>query len=354
MKRLTILVLVFFAIPISLVAQQPENVQRTLLTKRTATWCGPCGSWGWQMFEHLLDENEGKAILLAAHHSGDLHSNVAEDITDNFTSFSQPRFFLNHTDQNTTSGNWASKADDIKSQVDEAFNNQTPIANVGFTALEEPIAGIITIEANVEFFQPANGDYYLGVYVVESNIINFQASQGNNANHAKVLRSSFTSNSFGVPIVNGDVTAGETFHLGTEKFEQINLQDSPDIEYVAIIWKKVGNNYQVVNVHLETETELTVSNTSELDASIADFTISPNPSTTNVQIELNLNDNYNNLELEIWDVSGKAVWQVETGNFSKGSHHFEISKSDLGTAGQFYVKLSIENKIKTKSLMIFN
>lgn len=353
MKKFTSSIFIFFFFASFIFAQDVEQVQRTLITKRTATWCGNCGSWGWQMFKHLLDENEGNAVLLAAHHSGDLHNSVAEAITDNFTSFSQPRFFLNHTDQNASSGNWSSVAGDMKTQIDNAFQNQNPIANVGFTVWEEPTDGTLGIQAKVKFFEDADGEFYLGIYLVENNIISFQASQGNNANHAKVLRAAFSNSAFGIPITSGSVNQGQEFSFIPDDFNTMNLVPTANHEFVGIIWKKVGANYEVVNVQLVEETEVNVSNVTEVDAGLATFNISPNPANSIAQLELNLFQKVEAMELSIFDASGKMVWQVGNGDFEKGTHHFQIQKSQVGASGQYFVRLKIGNQVSTKNL-IFN
>ena len=36
-----------------------------VIGKRTATWCGPCGSWGFPQFEALKDTYKNKALFMA-------------------------------------------------------------------------------------------------------------------------------------------------------------------------------------------------------------------------------------------------------------------------------------------------
>ena len=53
-------------------AQEVPEVQRPLVTKISATWCPPCGGWGWTLMEELVIDNEDKATLIVAHHDGQL------------------------------------------------------------------------------------------------------------------------------------------------------------------------------------------------------------------------------------------------------------------------------------------
>lgn len=92
MNKKTFMLLVAALFIMKAAAQQVEEVQRTLITKRTASWCINCGTWGWTLFDGLVADNEDKSVLIAAHYDGDLENAAAEEITDNFGGFYQPRF----------------------------------------------------------------------------------------------------------------------------------------------------------------------------------------------------------------------------------------------------------------------
>ncbi|MEK7257887.1 MAG: Omp28-related outer membrane protein, partial [Bacteroidota bacterium] len=237
----TILLLSFFIFQAA--AQQIEAVQRSLITKRTATWCPPCGAWGWTMFDNLIADNQDKAVFFAAHFGTSLLANtVGEELTDNFGAAYQPVFYLDEVNQNATSGNAASTRTAIKTKVDDAFAAE-PIANSTFKPTWQN--GQIKVDASVKFFQATEGDFYLGVYLVEDNVLEYQASIGNNAVHHQVLQASFSTSTWGEPLANGSVEADATF---TKSFS-LEAEDpaTHDYEVVGVIWKKVGSKYQVVN-----------------------------------------------------------------------------------------------------------
>ena len=39
-------------------SQDVPEVQQSLITKITATWCPSCGGWGWTFFENILADND--------------------------------------------------------------------------------------------------------------------------------------------------------------------------------------------------------------------------------------------------------------------------------------------------------
>ena len=81
-------------------SQDVPEVQQSLITKITATWCPNCGGWGWTFFENIYDDNADKALLIAAHYSGELQTSVSSDFADNFNISYQPFFILGNENQN--------------------------------------------------------------------------------------------------------------------------------------------------------------------------------------------------------------------------------------------------------------
>ena len=93
-SKITLLVLlIFFGFAMS--AQVPDAPQTSMpvITKIAATWCPPCGSWGWDFFEHMLEDNTDDAIIMAVHHSGDLVNPTASALTSNLNASSQQDSF---------------------------------------------------------------------------------------------------------------------------------------------------------------------------------------------------------------------------------------------------------------------
>ena len=344
MNKKTFILLIAALFVLKAAAQQVEAVQRTLITKRTATWCSNCGSWGWTLFEGLIEDNEDKAVLMAAHYSGVLENAAAEEITDNFGGFYQPRFFNNETDINASSSSIATKRSEVKAAVAAAFNT-TPIANVGFAPTFSN--NLLSVEAKVKFFQQASGEYYLGIYLLEDNVIEYQASIGNNANHKRVFRYSFTDETFGKLITNGSVNAGSEFNLTFGL--QIGAVQGHDYEVAGIIWKKENGKYVPVNTWSAT----TIGSASAIaDVSgINRFEITPNITANQATININLHNNLPNASLEIINIHGKIVAKIESGPFAKGLQSFPIDKSIVGANGLYFVRLTDGRKVCTRRVV---
>lgn len=325
-------------------AQQVEAVQRTLITKRTASWCPNCGTWGWTLFEGLIADNEDKAVLMAAHYSGNYETQAATDITDNFGGFYQPRFFLNETDINATSSNGSEKRMEVKQAVDEAFS-QMPVANVGFAPVFAD--NTLSVEAKVKFFQDADGEYYLGLYLLESNFTGYQSGIGSDATHHKVLRYSFTDDSFGLPVVNGPVSAGAGFDLSFHL--EIGAVEGYDYEVAGIIWKKENDKYIPVNTWSTSDIG-TGTATNEVPG-VLSFEITPTVATDQATIHIDLLHNLPDATLDIFNVEGRLVAHIGKDVFTRGTHTFPIDRSTTGNNGLYFVRLSDGKNVTTKKVV---
>jgi len=185
MKKIFTLIFLSSLFSTSFFAQEVPEVQRPLLTKISATWCPPCGGWGWTMMENMVIDNDEKATLIVAHHDGQLVTAAGDAFSTNFNSPYQPFFYMYNDDLGATPGNAAAKRTEIKDLVDvEAA--KSPMVNAGMILTLDGTS--LQIDTKTKFFQATSGEYYLGIYAVENEVVNFQQGQGNNAIHEKVLR----------------------------------------------------------------------------------------------------------------------------------------------------------------------
>jgi len=128
MKKTITLFLLFCGINSAMLAQDVPEKQQALITKIAADWCSPCGTWGWTMFENLIQDNDANAVLITAHHSGNLVTQTSSAFADNLNHISQPRFYLGNQDQAINSISIESKRQSIKEAVDN-LATQAPIVN---------------------------------------------------------------------------------------------------------------------------------------------------------------------------------------------------------------------------------
>lgn len=336
MKKSTFTLLLAALFVIQGIAQQVEQKQRSLITKRTATWCPFCGGWGWSLYNGLISDNLDKAVLIAAHFDDPLTTPASAEITQNFGGFSQPVFYLNEINQNATSGNASTVRTSIKNQVDAAFTT-APVANSGFTPVYQN--GAIQVKSKVKFFQAAQGEFYLGIYLVEDNVQATQAGQSGTVSHRFVMRQSFTASTWGQLIANGNVNAGDEFSLD---FSLASSDPSgKPYQVVGIIWKKEGTKYKVVNVWATSQ--FGEPTAVQEPASLLSFDVFPTVVETQAVIQLQLAENQPNASLDLFDLNGRLVTNIHRGPLSSGQHHFTLSHEMAGSDGVFLLRLGTGN-----------
>ncbi|MCC6723174.1 MAG: Omp28-related outer membrane protein [Saprospiraceae bacterium] len=331
----TVLIAVLFLV--RGIAQQVEFQQRTLLTKRTADWCPYCGTWGWNFFKNAIEQNGDKAVYIAAHYDGNLSIDAATEITNNLGGGFQPRFFLNDADQGVSSGNSAAKLTSVKEQIDANFL-QAPVANCGF----EPkfAEGLLKVAAKVKFFETGEGEYSLGIYLLENNVTAFQASIGNNAVHQKLLRASFTDETFGQPIFNGNINQDQEFDLNFEL--ELDEIQGHDYEVVGIIWKKEGSKYLPINVwgtNEITEESPSIIQSGELENRM---TIAPSIITESAVVAIELVKEQQNANIELYDMNGRLVTKLYNGPLKSGNQTIRFDKTKIAAKGTHIVKLKCD------------
>lgn len=323
MKKFYIGLIVSF-ICLNLNAQEAPEVQKSLITKITATWCGPCGSWGWDLFHDLANDNSNKALAIANHYSGLLANSTAESITDNLGAQSQPRFYLNNTDQNATSGNAATKRTAIQAEVDANYL-LAPTVNAGIEAILD--GNELTVNTKTRFFQDAEGEYYINAYIIENNVVEFQANQGDDAVHENVLRTGIHSDFFGEPIIDGAVTAGTEFNH-TFVTDLDTDWDVSNLTVAIMIWQKntsVGT-YTFINTN-STTTFGTPVNIAEIDANELTIKVQPTVSNGNATLTLDVFEAQKNLQIDIFNQLGQLQNNVFNGSATAGTQTFEIGNN---------------------------
>jgi len=348
--RQRFLLLAFSFAFLTLQAQDVMEQQTPLITKITATWCSNCGSWGWDLFENVLEDNKGKAIMIGAHPSGDLGSTTAANFTSNFSAIGQPKFYVNDTDIRATRNSIAAKRTEIAGMVDDMIA-QSPLANVGFYA--EMKDGNINVRTKTKFFQDGGMDSYnLGLYVVEDGIMNTQSAQSGVVPHPNVMRSSFTAGSFGdVLDASGSIAAGT--EISRDFSIAVDSKWTMDnVSIVAIIWKQNGSKFEFVNASQTNDFSGIPTSAVDVISEVEGFEIFPSVVAETATVKIDLTDAIENAQLNIFDLSGKNVATIFNGNLNSGTRTFEINRSDLNSGGVYFLTLENEGKVMTKKLMV--
>ncbi|MBK7409786.1 MAG: Omp28-related outer membrane protein [Saprospirales bacterium] len=317
----------------SVAAQEVAEVQQTLITKRTATWCPYCGSWGWDFFESLLATTSAKSVLVAAHFGGSkLENPTSIAFVNNLGSSSQPKFFVNNELQNVTSSNLPSALTVVQTKVNDNYQ-AAPLANVGLKTAWN--GNNLDIQTRTRFFQNGDGAYYLAIYLVEDNVLEIQASQIGTVAHDRILRGAATPTTFGDLLLNGSVAAGteytSTYTVSTSAYNIDNL------DIVGIIWKEEGGKYLVVNVWA-IDAKPTVSSNTELahvdglQASLYPTILQGNQATVSIVL-----DAPQELSLAVVNGQGQQVALVFQGLLQAGSHELPLEGSRLSAGGWYSV-----------------
>lgn len=342
MKIRFIPILVSFLCINTISAQDVPEQQMPLITKVTATWCPFCGGWGWDAFEKLYEENIDKAILITNHFSGDLRSYAGEAIADNFDAFGQPVFYVNNENQIFSSSTYSSKADDVKTKVENIYN-MSPAVNAGVTASLD--GKQLTANVKTKFFQAVSGEYYISVYVIEDGVINYQSGYGNNAMHRNVLRESMSPEDFGVELGSGNYSSG----MEISKTFDMTLDDSwnvDNIKLLAIIWKKEGSIYEYINGNL---IENWYSTTATKDL-VEEFEVKLWPSVTQSNINLSFNATDTKIfSLDIINQEGKIIRRHQP---SVSNNHQYIFAVDQLIPGGYYLQISTEKGMATTPFVV--
>ncbi|HHS95259.1 MAG TPA: Omp28-related outer membrane protein [Phaeodactylibacter sp.] len=326
-------------------AQEAPEIQNSMVSKISATWCPPCGGWGWTFFHDLIEDNSDKALLMAVHHSGDLTNSTASNLTDNFGVNSQPRFILNNDDQNASPSNAATKRMEIKNKIDENYTI-APTANAGIIAFLEN--NTITVQTKTKFFQDAEGEYFINVYIVEDGVVNYQASQGDNAVHKNVLRGGMAASTFGESIVSGTVSAGTE----VEKEFSISVDNNWNTDKLimaAVIWKMENNQFTFVNTHW-TNTFSVPTETKDIFSADWDMQVHPTLNEGDANILINTEKQFEDFELSIFNQIGQQVAVLHEGALNKGLHTFVLNT--ILPKGMYLIHSSNGNAVDTRRMII--
>ncbi len=317
--------------------------QRSMITKVSATWCSNCGNWGWTLMDGLVEDNADKALIVGAHYSGNLQTDESVAFGNNFNVNGQPKFVLNNTDIGANSSNIAAKRTEVADQVAANFT-QSPIVNTGLEAMMSPDNQIV-LRTNTQFFQATSGDYYLGLYVLENNVEENQAGSVADDIHPNVMRKAF-GDTFGSSLASGSIDAGMSVEA-TYTMPMNSDWNMDNLVLAAIIWEKVGDDYQFVNAHSVTEFVPFVS-TNELEASAIDFQLAPTIVQESAIMTFDL-EQAATASVQVFDTNGRLVQRVFEGQLTAGQQQFEIGNNDL--SGLYFVHLQLDGKILTEKIL---
>ncbi|HLV41177.1 MAG TPA: Omp28-related outer membrane protein [Brumimicrobium sp.] len=332
------------------ISQTVAEVQTPLVVKKTATWCQPCGTWGWDLFNEIWDEVLQNSVILEMHNSSSsgLYSLDAKNLYDfHEARSSTPVFYVNTINEveYSSSGIYPSIT---KTNVLNAVNTTTslsPVVNSGFT---HSITGnTLNINTKVKFFQNTTGEYYLGVYATEDNVVAQQSGRGVTT-HKRIMRASAYSYTQGDLIINGAASSGDEF-TATHSITLDPSWNTNNIKVFTVIWKKEGTKYEYVNAH-QTAGYTSVNN---FDLSGLDINLYPNVSSGNQDVFLEVNGAATErISVEVYNQVGMRINTIFNGELNSNQETFNVNPTRSLAKGIYFVNIVSEKNSKRTMKMI--
>lgn len=173
-----------------------SSVYKCVVWEYSATWCGPCGQYGYPAMHDIMseyDHGQNKAVGIFMHPSDDIVDNEPEgqdDITGFFAMSGTPSAGANLVEEYPTY---------LEPKVRQAITDH-PTAKAGVGMSYTITGNSIAINTKTVFFDALTGSYALGVYVTEDHIMNDQNGQTGEVEHNDILRVIAGGNAFGTTI----------------------------------------------------------------------------------------------------------------------------------------------------------
>lgn len=326
-------------------AQEISNEQWTIVTKTSATWCSNCGSWGWNLFKDLIDDNQDKNVIIwSSHNSGDLDNDASTEINAGWGSFGQPQFYVNSDLFSVTSSNAQTKRGEMNAYINDLVSFGA-LAGVGVDATYDGTT--LNITGKAEFFTDLDaGNYHIGVYLLKDHVIAEQASQGSGADHRYVLSDKITDDTFGEQIVEGSVVSGATYTIEASKeIENVDLEND---EVVIILWNlRVDGEYAFFNANRNSITEAGTTATVDI-LNLSDITT--RVANDQIILEIDAKKNLGNVQSRLVNVSGQII-QSQNSNLVHGPNQIEYNSGDLN-AGTYIIQITVNDEVYTEKVII--
>lgn len=229
------------------------QAQVPFMLKETGELCGPCGSWGWTAWEGVINNLKGKALLFSQYSTFfvsnshfknqelDPANSVMETFRANFPlSTAKPSWYMN--------GDFYQYNDYSGAQADALVSIATPPADVNVSAAYRIKweGDKITVDAQAKLYKNLNGNYYMGVYLIEDKAKGTQQGHALGSSveveHHVVMRGSVEGGVWGKEIISSSADAGATINM-SYSVTVPSFYKKENISVGVIIWKKNGTKY---------------------------------------------------------------------------------------------------------------
>ena len=107
-----------------------------------------------------------------------------------------------------------------------------------------------------------------------------------------------------------------------------------------------GNNLFIDDINISNPAGI-----AEVQSALLTLNVHPNPLNETSEISFNLTQK-NNVRIDILDIVGKKIMTVTNSDLNAGLQSFRINKSDIGAAGFYFVKLTIDGESTVQKIIV--
>lgn len=231
---------------VGVVAQENNS----LVIKFSGSNCPPCGGWGWTFMSDLITGTQGKANCMTAYGQNFVAKLFiipeATTLQNAWKATGYPHFGANGsvtTVPRSGSVNTAAEKAEIFARVD-AHKTAAVKANTGVKY--EIVDGKLRLKYKVKAFEEMSGDNYLAIYILEHEVVGYQAGNpdGNNTKHKHILRKEISGDGYGKSI--GAISAGKEVS-GDFEMELPVEWNTEKLEVVTALYVKEGTKFTFTN-----------------------------------------------------------------------------------------------------------
>jgi len=210
-----------------------SSVYKCVVFEYSATWCNPCGVYGYPAMHDLMHEygeTKHQAVGVFLHPSDNIVNNEPagmEDLLDFFGFSGTPSSAVNAGPDTYPTY--------LEPKVTQAIAaNPTAKAGIGMT---HTISGnTVTVTTKTVFFNDVSGSYNLAVYVTEDHIMETQNGQTGEVEHNYILRGIAGAKAFGTPVATNPVKGTKIDGSYTVTLPQETRSNS-NLHVVCVLYK---------------------------------------------------------------------------------------------------------------------
>jgi thiol-disulfide isomerase/thioredoxin len=218
---------------------------KPVMFEYSATWCNPCGVYGYPAIHGLLEEYKHQITAVLMHPNDgivDIEPAGMEDIIDFFGFSGTPSSAVNAGPDTYPTY--------LEPKITQALTaNPTAKAGVGIAHKVEGNNFVVTTKT--VFFEQVSGNYNLAVYMVENGIMETQSGQTGEVPFDHILRACADGKAFGVSVAANPEKGFKIDNTFTIAIPN-DVRNKENLQVVAVIYKMGtdGNPTDVLNSNM--------------------------------------------------------------------------------------------------------